>query len=94
MRLKKDINPKGTRHTVTMLSGNIPTDATYKVTHVAGIESHTPGDNDPEVYLELAGKTGKPVQHFVNMPLSVFVHRFRPVAAGDVFFENEKILAA
>lgn len=90
MRIKKDVDPKGTQHRTTMMSGNTGTLAVYRVAHVAGLGGHIPGE-DPEIYLELAGKTAHPVQQFVNLPLSVFVENFRPKTEDDVFWTDEAV---
>lgn len=89
MRIKKGAYPIKTRHRTTMMSGNMGTLAVYRVDHVTGWHTDKPSDNDPEIYLELADKTAHPVQYYVNMPLSLFVEKFRPESEADIFWTDE-----
>lgn len=89
MTIKRGVNPIKTRHRTTMMSGNAGTLAVYRVERVTGWHTNMPSDNDPEIYLELAEKTAHPVQYYVNMPLSLFVEKFRPESDDDIFWTDE-----
>ena len=90
IKIKKGVNPVGTEHYASMQSGPTSITAYYRVISVTGTATNAPNEDEPVVYLRLNRKIARPVDTFINLPLSVFVSIFEQSTEGDIFWEDGK----
>lgn len=90
VKLKKGINPVGTRHKVpTIVAGGTLTTPTYRVSDIVGDKQNQPSQG---VLVVLAFDDVKPIYDhtpFLTLSLNVLASDCEPVAEADVFWERD-----
>ena len=90
LKIKKDIDPKGTFQWVRKQVAAVFSDHRYKVIEVTGNKSHGPNMDPPIIYMELAEKSTGMVEQLISLPLSCFPGRVKAVTDADEFWEQTK----
>ena len=85
LKIKKDIDPKGTFQWVRKQVAAVFSDHRYKVIEVTGNKSHGPNTDPPIIWMELAEKSAGMVEQIISLPLSCFPGRVKPVSEEDEF---------
>lgn len=89
LKIKSGSKPIGSEHTILLMSANVGVFATYSVIKITGAETNLPSEG-AIVWLRLNGKTPRPADNFINLPLETFVRLFEPKSEKDVFWESSK----